>query len=62
MLVSTLKSSSSWAHAPDEYAQEFKTAYDRALNRMTRDFTIRFCNEDGSVKWDELLKFNSGSM
>lgn len=47
---------------PDEYAQEFKTAYDRALNRMTRDFTIRFCNEDGSVKWDELLKFNSGSM
>lgn len=47
---------------PDEYAQEFKTAYDHALNRMTRDFTIRFCNEDGSVKWDELLKFNSGSM
>ena len=46
---------------PDEYAKEFQVAYDRALNRMTRDFMARFCTDDGSIDWEALLRYNSGT-
>lgn len=45
---------------PDEYVQEFENAYNKAENRMVREFTIKYCKEDGSVDWDKLIKFNSG--
>ena len=45
---------------PDEYAQQFDEAYNKAENRMIREFTIKYCNEDGSINWDSLLRFNSG--
>lgn len=45
---------------PDEYAQEFETAYNKAENRMIRDFTNKYCTNDGSIDWDKLIKFNSG--
>lgn len=45
---------------PDEYAKEFEDAYSKAENRMIRQFTVKYCNEDGSINWDGLLKFNSG--
>lgn len=45
---------------PDEFAQEFEEAYSKAENRMIREFTIKYCKEDGSIDWDTLIKFNSG--
>ena len=45
---------------PDEYTKEFETAYNKAENRMLREFTIKYCKEDGSIDWDSLIKFNSG--
>lgn len=45
---------------PDEYAREFEEAYNKAENRMVRQFTIKYCNDDGSINWDALIKFNSG--
>lgn len=45
---------------PDEYVKEFEEAYIKAENRMTREFTIKYCKEDGSIDWDTLIKFNSG--
>lgn len=45
---------------PDEYAKKFEDAYSKAENRMIRQFTVKYCNEDGSINWDGLLKFNSG--
>ena len=45
---------------PDEYAKAFEDAYANAENRMVRDFTIKFCKEDGSIDWDKLIVFNSG--
>lgn len=45
---------------PDEHAQKFEEAYNKAENRMVRQFTIKYCNEDGSINWDALLRFNSG--
>lgn len=46
---------------PDEYAKEFDEAYSKAENRLIREFTIKYCKEDGSIDWDALIKFNSGS-
>lgn len=45
---------------PEEYAQRFEDAYDRAENRLIREFTAGFCRDDGSIDWDELIRFNSG--
>lgn len=46
---------------PDQYATQFEESYSKAENRMIREFTLKYCNEDGSINWDVLIKFNSGS-
>lgn len=46
---------------PDEYAKRFEEAYNRAENRMIREFTVNYCLPDGSIDWDKLVNFNSGS-
>lgn len=46
---------------PDEYAKQFDEAYNRALNRMLREFTMDYCLPDGSINWNKLVQFNSGS-
>lgn len=45
---------------PEEFAARFEDAYNHAENRMVRTFTLKFCNEDGSINWDALIRFNSG--
>lgn len=45
---------------PDEYAKEFEEAYCKAENRLIREFTIKYCKDDGSIDWDALVRFNSG--
>ncbi len=45
---------------PEEFAQDFEDAYSKAENRMIRDFTLKFCKEDGSINWDKLIEYNSG--
>ena len=45
---------------PDEFAKDFEEAYSRAQNRMVRDFTVRYCKEDGTIDWDKLVEYNSG--
>lgn len=47
---------------PEEYIDEYKRSYDNAKNRMVRDFTNDFCKTDGSIDWDKLVEFNSGSV
>lgn len=43
----------------EERNAEFKAAYDNLVNRLDREFLIDFCNEDGSINWEKLVKFNS---
>lgn len=45
---------------PDEFATRFEDSYNKAENRMIRDFTTKYCKDDGSIDWDKLIKFNSG--
>lgn len=46
---------------PEHYIGHFNIAYDKARNRLLREFTIAFCDDSGQINWEKLLKFNSGS-
>ena len=45
---------------PDKYAKQFEESYEKAENRLVREFTLKYCAADGSINWDTLIKFNSG--
>lgn len=45
---------------PEKYIEEFESAYQRASNRLVKEFTNQFCMEDGSIDWEMLVEFNSG--
>ena len=45
---------------PERYVEEFEQAYQRATNRLVREFTNEFCLEDGSIDWEKLVEFNAG--
>jgi len=39
---------------------EYARAWEIALNRYVREFTILFCRADGTIDWEALVQFNSG--
>lgn len=45
---------------PETFASDFDEAYNKAQNRLLRDFTLNYCTSDGSIDWDKLIQFNSG--
>jgi hypothetical protein len=46
---------------PEKYIEDFNTAYQKAANKLVREFTVEFCFDDGSIDWEKLVSFNSGS-
>lgn len=46
---------------PEKYVEDFDASYQKAANRLVREFTVEFCFEDGSIDWEKLVKFNSGN-
>lgn len=47
-------------HQARERNDEFQEAYSAIINKFTREFSLQFCDEQGNIKWEELLTFNSG--
>lgn len=45
---------------PEKYVEDFDEAYQKAANRLVKEFTIEFCNDDGGIDWEKLVRFNSG--
>ena len=45
---------------PEKYVADYKESYNRAANRLVREFANSFCREDGSIDWEKLVEFNSG--
>ena len=45
---------------PEQYVASYKESYNKAFNRLVREFSIDFCREDGSIDWEKLVEFNSG--
>ena len=44
-----------------EKDEQFDDAYNRKINQLTKDMLDNFCLNDGSIDWNKLLRFNSGS-
>lgn len=45
---------------PEEYVASYKESYNKASNRLVKQFANQFCKDDGSIDWEGLVKFNSG--
>ena len=45
---------------PEQYVALYKESYNKAFNRLVREFSNKFCKEDGSIDWEKLVEFNSG--
>lgn len=45
---------------PEQYVTAYKESYNKASNRLVREFSNQFCTEDGSIDWEKLVEFNSG--
>ena len=45
---------------PEKYTADYKESYNKAFNRLVREFTIDFCKEDGAIDWEKMVEFNSG--
>jgi hypothetical protein len=46
-------------HKAKEKNEEFAIAYDQIINRFTMEFAKDFCEENGEINWEKLVKFNS---
>lgn len=47
-------------HQAKERNVSFQLEYEKVLNKFTKEFLDRFCSEDGSIKWEEIVAINSG--
>lgn len=45
---------------PEKYLEQYRESYNRASNRLIKQFTADFCDDDGNINWNKLVKFNSG--
>jgi hypothetical protein len=46
---------------PQEHIPLYKKSLGAAINRFTKEFVEKFCDENGCINWDKLLAFNSGN-
>ena len=40
---------------------EFMRSYSNMINKFTKEFTNEFCNSDGSIDWNKIVKLNSAT-
>ena len=45
---------------PEQYVSQYRESYNKAANRLVREFSNSFCKDDGSIDWEKLVEFNSG--
>ena len=41
-------------------SESFKKEYAKVINRFTKEFATDYCDEEGAILWEKLVKFNSG--
>lgn len=47
-------------HRAKEKNEAFSEEYGKAINKFTAEFISLFCTPDGSIRWEEIVRFNSG--
>jgi hypothetical protein len=48
------------AYKAKEKNEEFIKKYSMMINKFVLEFAKDFCNNDGEINWDKLVRFNSG--
>lgn len=48
-------------HNAKERNQEFEVAYGKVINQFTRQFIDEFCEQDGTIVWERVVKLNSSA-
>ena len=46
-------------HKAKEKNEEFLKSYSHMINKFTREFGNDFCDNNGAIEWEKLVKFNS---
>ena len=46
-------------HQAREKNEQFMKAYAKVVNKFTAEFIGKFCDADGNMLWEEIVKFNS---
>ena len=46
-------------HQAKERNEEFVQEYAKVINKFTAEFIGKFCDADGNMLWEEIVKFNS---
>jgi hypothetical protein len=49
-------------HKAKEKNDDFIQSYSKRINMFTEEFLTTFCTKNGSIDWEKLVKFNSGSV
>jgi hypothetical protein len=47
-------------HKAKERNDDYMVKYSRMINGFTKEFIELFCDNDGAIDWNKLVKFNSG--
>ncbi|NTW50376.1 MAG: cytosolic protein, partial [Chlorobiales bacterium] len=47
-------------HKAKEKNEAFSEEYAKAINKFTLEFISLFCDDDGRIRWEEIVRFNSG--
>jgi len=46
-------------HKAKEKNDDFVKSYSQMINKFTKEFTNEFCNDNGEIDWEKLVRFNS---
>lgn len=46
-------------HKAKERNDDFMKSYSQMINKFTKEFANEFCNDNGDIDWDKLVRFNS---
>jgi hypothetical protein len=49
-------------HKAKERNDDFMKSYSQMINKFTKEFTTDFCDKDGAIQWDKLVKLNSATV
>lgn len=50
------------AHEAKAHAEKFQAQKDATYNRLIREFTIDFCDQEGNIDWHKLVRYVSENM
>jgi len=46
-------------HKARQRNDDFIESYSEMINKFTKEFSNQYCSNDGKIKWEELVRFNS---